>query len=72
MPRTDIEVNGDGLVDDADLRRAIRCIRLRYYSPEEAEWALGNGHLDAAWEGPTVSAEDGMLHAVMEKDISVR
>ena len=72
VPRTDIEVNDDGLVDDAALRRAIRCIRLRYYSPEEAEWALTVGHLDASWEGPAVTAADGVLHAVMEKDISVR
>jgi hypothetical protein len=38
-------------LSDEALRDAIRCIRLRLYTPVEARWALSNGHLDAPWGG---------------------
>jgi hypothetical protein len=51
---------------------ALRCIRLRLYEPDEATWALENGHLDADWEGPPIdSLKNPMLYRVTVKDVRV-
>ena len=52
---TDLELNGKGVMDDDGIRKALRCIRLRLYSAEEAEWALSNQHLDMPWAGDPVT-----------------
>jgi hypothetical protein len=35
--------------DEASLRAALLCVRLRMYSPAETAWALATGHLDRSW-----------------------
>ena len=51
--RTDLFLEeGSGELTQAGAREAVRCIRLRLYTREEAEWALNKGHLDAPWGGP--------------------
>lgn len=42
------------------------------YTPAEAEWALAEGHLDSAWEGPLVDKKtDPILASVLQKDLAV-
>ena len=64
------------LTDDG-ARRAVRCIRLRLYSSEEAAWALQSGHLDAPWGGWRETVEGGsevelsLLSSVLQKDHTI-
>ena len=43
-------------LSDAALKEAVRCVRLRLYTPEEATWAISSGHLAADWGGASASA----------------
>ena len=55
VTRTDLHVNAQGVVGSAEVREAVRCIRLRLYSLDEAAWAVTSGHINIPWE----SAEEG-------------
>ena len=81
-PRTDLFLEeGSGALTDEALRAALRCIRLRLYDADEAEWALEAGHLDAPWGGaPGLEAlrhsPDGarvgpLLSAILQKDMRI-
>lgn len=55
--------------NEVDLIAGVRCLRLRLYSPEEADWAVGSGHLDATRLDGRV---EGRLHeACLVKDATV-
>lgn len=55
VARTDLETDAHGKVGSAEVREALRCIRLRLYTPEEAVWAVRTGFIDAAWESTSPS-----------------
>ena len=78
-PRTDLDLEpGATVIGQANLRDAVRCIRLALYTPEEASWALKSGHLDGPWGGVVTAhnraialgskAEEDILASVLEKD----
>lgn len=69
--RTDLYVNSKGKLTNAALRQALRCIRLRLYTPEEAQWSLDSGHIDGTWDGPVISDGQRLLKGCVEKDVRV-
>ena len=81
-PRTDLYLDEtSGVLTDGALRAALRCIRLRLYSADEAEWALQADYLDAPWGGPPGlealrHSPDGarvgqLLSSILQKDLRI-
>lgn len=73
--RTDLVMaDGEETLGDDALQWAVRCIRLALYEPEEAEWALRHGHLEAGWGGagttmlPNDAEAAQMLSSILQKD----
>ena len=70
-PRTDLHLDSDGRLSESSMREALRCIRLRLYSPAEAALALRLGHLDAAWGGAAGGDDAANIAALLAKDARV-
>ena len=69
--RTDLYVNAKGKLTNAALRQALRCIRLKLYTPEEAQWSIDSGHIDGTWDGPAIRDEQPLLKGCVLKDARV-
>ena len=85
-PRTDLRLERSvgserSELTDAGLRAAVRCIRLRLYETEEAEWAIESGHLDAPWGGveslsklrhhPEAARLGALISSILQKDLLI-
>ena len=73
LDETELIRDGRTRLSDAALREAVRCMRLSLYEPEEAEWALRNGHLFAPWGGwaeqdMSNAADLDVFRAILMKD----
>lgn len=67
--RTDLFLDSESreLTEEA-MRDALRCIRLKVYSPAEATAALSTDHLTKSWEGPSADHQSG---PILSKDAMI-
>ena len=79
--RSDLVLDAENALVEPAARDAVRCIRLRLYDRDEAEWALEIGHLDAPWGGaeslsslqhsPDAARLGELLSSVLLKDLRI-